>query len=71
MPIQVDALLKKKEHFDRGEHDQRTEDLTHELFELEEQGEWNVRKGKEKEGKGEKKEEKEKEGRKERKGREK
>ena len=34
MPIPVDALLKKKEHFDRGEHDRRSEDFHHELFEL-------------------------------------
>ena len=42
MPIPVEALLKKKESFDRGPHDPRSEDFHHELFELEEQGEWIV-----------------------------
>src|ERR1051326_6606043 len=42
MPIPVQALMKKKEHFERGPDDLRSEDFHHELFELEEQGEWIV-----------------------------
>ena len=34
MPIPMEALLKKKEHFDRGPDDPRSEDFHHELFEL-------------------------------------
>ena len=42
MPIPVEALLKKKEHFERGPDDPGRRTSTHKLFELEEQGEWIV-----------------------------